>query len=116
MKQLIRYFVQGCLVLAPVGPTVYIVYWAFTSIDRLLDLGVPGLGFVITCGLITVAGFLTSNVLGRSVVEFAESFFRRLPVIKLLYTSIKDLLGAVMGQRASFNRPVVVTWSAVPEE
>ena len=108
MKQLLRYFVQGCLVLAPVGLTVYIVYWAFTSIDRLLDVGVPGLGFAITCGLITLAGFLTSNVLGRSIVELTESFFKRLPVIKLLFTSIKDLLGAVMGQRASFNRPVLV--------
>lgn len=115
MKQLVRYFVQGCLVLAPVGLTLYIVFWAFTSIDQLLDVGVPGLGFLITCGLITLAGFLTSNVLGRSVVDITESFFRRLPVIKLLYTSIKDLLGAVMGQRASFNRPVLVTLSAASD-
>lgn len=108
MKQLASYFVSGCLVVAPVGITLYLLVWALTTVDKLLDLGVPGLGFAFALGFITLVGFLTSNVLGRSVVELAESVFRRVPVVKLLYTSIKDLLGAVMGQRATFNQPVSV--------
>jgi uncharacterized membrane protein len=108
MKKLIRYFVRGCLVLAPLAATAYIIYVAFTSIDQVLGLDVPGLGFAITLGLITLVGFLTSSVIGSSVVEMAEGFMARLPLVKLLYSSLKDLIGAFMGQRASFDRPVTV--------
>jgi uncharacterized membrane protein len=100
--------VRGCLVLAPLGATIYIIYLGFTTIDQLLGLEVPGLGFAITLGLITLVGFLTSNVIGSSIVELAEGFMTRLPLVKLLYSSLKDLIGAFMGQRASFNQPVTV--------
>ena len=108
MKQAVRYFVRGCLVLAPVTITLYVLYFAFTTIDQMLGLDVPGLGFVLTIGLVTLVGFFTSNVVGRSVVDITERFFTRLPLVKLLYSSIKDLIGAFMGQRQSFNQPVAV--------
>jgi uncharacterized membrane protein len=106
MKKLIRYFVRGCLVLTPLVATAYIIYFGFTMIDQMLGLRVPGLGFVITLGLITVVGLLTSSVVGSGVVDMTEHFMRRLPLVKLLYSSIKDLIGAFMGQRATFNQPV----------
>ena len=106
MKRLIGYFVRGCLVLAPLAATVYIIYVGFTVVDQMLGIAVPGLGFVITLGLITLVGFLTSSVIGASVVEVTEHFMRRLPLVKLLYSSIKDLISAFMGQRATFNHPV----------
>src|SRR5690606_27600681 len=112
MKKLIRYFVRGCLVLAPLAATVYIIYIGFTLVDQLLGSGVPGLGFVITVALITLVGFLTSSVVGASVVDLTEQFMRRLPLVKLLYSSIKDLIGAFMGQRATFNHPVTFRISA----
>lgn len=106
MKKLVRYFVRGCLVLAPLAATLYIIYIGFTTIDQILGLRVPGLGFLITLGLITLVGFLTSSVVGTSVVDMTEHFMRRLPLVKLLYSSIKDLISAFMGQRATFNHPV----------
>jgi len=112
MKRLIGYFVRGCLVLAPLAATAYIIWLGFTIVDRLLGIDVPGLGFVITLGLITLVGFLTSSVIGSSVVEFTEHFMRRLPLVKLLYSSIKDLISAFMGQRATFNHPVTFQLSA----
>lgn len=111
MKKLIRYFVRGCLVLAPLVATVYIIYLGFTTIDQILGLEIPGLGFAITLGLITLVGFLTSSVIGSSVVDLTEGFMKRLPLVKLLYSSLKDLIGAFMGQRASFDQPVTVRLS-----
>jgi uncharacterized membrane protein len=106
MKKLFRYFVRGCLVLAPLAVTLFIIYQGFKTIDQWLGLRIPGLGFVITFALITLVGFLTSSVVGSSVVDITEKFMRRLPLVKLLYSSIKDLISAFMGQRATFNHPV----------
>lgn len=108
MKKLISYFVRGCLVLAPLAATIYIIFVGFTTIDQLLGLEVPGLGFVITLGLITLVGFFTSSVIGSSIVDLTEAFMTRLPLVKLLYSSLKDLISAFMGQRATFDQPVTV--------
>ena len=106
MKKLFRYFVRGCLVLAPLAATLFIIYQAFKIIDQWLGLRIPGLGFVITFALITLVGFLTSSVVGSGIVDMTEKFMRRLPLVKLLYSSFKDLISAFMGQRATFNHPV----------
>jgi uncharacterized membrane protein len=109
VKRLIGYFVRGCLVLVPLGLTVYILFAILSRIDQLLPIGIPGAGLLITLVLVTIVGALTSNVVGRSVVDSADRTLKRLPLIKLIYTSIKDLIDAFMGDKKSFNRPVAVT-------
>lgn len=108
-KTLLGYFWRGCLVLAPVGITVYIAWLVFTTIDRILPVGVPGVGFALTLVLITLVGFLTSNVIGKAVVRETEKWMARVPLVKLLYTSIRDLVGAFVGDKKKFDRPVAVT-------
>lgn len=108
-KRLIGYFVRGCLVLVPVGLTLYILFAILRTIDQLLPIGIPGVGLLLTLVLVTLVGVLTSNVVGRSVVEAAERVLKRLPLVKLIYSSIKDLIDAFMGDKKSFNRPVAVT-------
>jgi len=109
LKLLVRYFLRGCLVTAPLGLTVYIVWMVLSAIDRLLPLPIPGLGLVVTLTLITLIGVLTSNVVGRSVVELADGLLGRLPLVKLVYTSIKDLVSAFVGDKRRFDIPVAVT-------
>ena len=111
LKSLVRYFLRGCLVTAPLGLTVYIVWVVLSTIDRLLPLQVPGLGLVATLALITLVGVLTSNVVGRTVVEIADGLLGRLPLVKLVYTSIKDLVSAFVGDKKRFDVPVAVTVS-----
>jgi uncharacterized membrane protein len=111
-KALFRYFVRGCLVAAPLGLTIYIVYATLQAVDNLLPVPIPGLGLLITIVLLTLIGFLTSNVIGRSVVEIADRILQQVPLVKLVYTSIKDLVGAFVGEKKSFNRPVTVLLSA----
>jgi uncharacterized membrane protein len=108
MRTLLSYFWRGCLVLAPVGITVYIAWTVVTTIDSWLPVGIPGLGFVLTIVIITVVGFLTSNVIGKAVVNELERMLARVPLIKLLYSSIRDLINAFVGEKKRFNRPVAV--------
>lgn len=111
-KALFRYFVRGCLVAAPLGLTIYIVYATLQAVDGLLPIPIPGLGLLITVVLLTLVGFLTSNVIGRSVVDLADRLLQQVPLVKLIYTSIKDLVGAFVGDKKSFNRPVSVRLGA----
>jgi uncharacterized membrane protein len=109
MKKLVGYFLRGSLVVTPLAATLYILYFLFKTIDQVLPIGIPGLGFLLTLALVTLVGFLTSNVLGKTLFDSAEHFLTRLPFVKLVYTSVRDLIGAFVGDRKSFDRPVAVT-------
>ena len=63
--------------------------------------------------LLTIIGFLSSNLLTRPLMQLADQQFDRFPLIKLFHSSLKDLLGAFVGKKKRFNRPVLV--SAIPE-
>lgn len=113
VKRLVGYFVRGCLVLAPIGLTIYILFTILRTVDQWLPIGVPGGGLLITLVLVTAVGALASNVLGRTAFRATDRAFKRLPLVKLIYTSIKDLIDAFMGDKKSFTRPVSVTVSPV---
>jgi len=108
MSRLIRYFAQGCLVLVPVLATAYIIYFVVTAVDNLVGLSVPGLGLAVAVVLVTGVGFFVSNVIGRRLYAMFDGLMSRLPVAKLLYTSIRDLVQAFVGEERRFGRPVAV--------
>ena len=108
MKRISRYFLQGLLFLVPLVVTIYVIYWVFVKIDGVLNFPVPGIGFLATIVGITLVGFVASNFLTRNIVHLVDKIFARLPLVKLLYTSIKDLVNAFVGDKKGFNRPVQV--------
>jgi uncharacterized membrane protein len=108
MKRLSQYFLRGLLFLVPLVVTLYVIYWVFVKIDRILSLPVPGMGFVVTIVFITLVGFGASNFLTRNLVQLVDRVFARLPLVKMIYTAIKDLVNAFVGDKKSFNRPVQV--------
>jgi len=108
MKRLTRYFFNGLIFVAPVGITLYIIVMVFKAIDGLLPLPIPGLGFAITICLITLMGFLASNIITRSALRIVEQILEKIPFVKLIYTSIKDMISAFVGNRKSFDKPVMV--------
>ena len=108
IKRLARYFLRGCLVTAPLGITVYIVWVILSTIDRLVPIPIPGVGLLATVALITIIGLLTSNVVGKTVLDLTESLLQRLPLVKLVYSSIKDLVSAFVGDKRRFDEPVAV--------
>jgi uncharacterized membrane protein len=108
MRMLTRSFAQGLLVLAPVAITVGIVWWLVTTLDKWMGASVPGFGLVIAVAAITLIGYLTGNVVGRRLVALIESALQRVPIVKLLYNSLRDLFGAFVGNRRKFDQPVLV--------
>jgi len=108
MKRLSQYFLQGLLFLVPLFVTIYVIYWIFIRIDGVLDLPVPGLGFIITIAFTTFIGFVASNFLTRNILHLVDKIFARLPLVKMIYTAIKDLINAFVGDKKSFSRPVRV--------
>jgi uncharacterized membrane protein len=112
MRRLANYFFQGLIVTAPIFLTLYICWLVFTRIDRWLGFPVPGVGFLATLALITLVGFLASNLLTRSLLGVVESVMKRLPFVRLLYSSTRDLLSAFVGEHRRFDRPVLVSLAA----
>jgi uncharacterized membrane protein len=113
MKKLIDYFIKGLLVFVPITLTVFLLFWVFNSVDSIirnfLPKKIPGLGLLLTIILITVIGFLASNFLGRKIFELIEKVFRKLPLVKLLYSAVKDMIEAFAGEKRSFDKPVLAS-------
>ncbi len=109
MNELTRNFFEGLFLLVPVVVTVVVVLKVFEVIDGWLNIPIPGLGFLITLILITLAGRLASNVFFQGALGSFEKLLTRTPFIKLVYTSLKDLIEAFRGEKKRFDRPVMVT-------
>lgn len=109
MKRFIRYFFEGLLYVIPLAVTILVLYKVFEAVDGWLQLKIPGVGFLITIVGITLIGFLASNVLTKGLLALVDKLFERVPFIKLIYTSIKDLIGAFVGDKKSFDKPVLVS-------
>lgn len=109
MKRLFNYFLRGLVLLAPLAITLYVCYLVFITIDGWLGLPVPGIGFLVTLASITLFGFLASSLLTRSALAVLEAAMKRLPFVRLLYSSTKDLLNAFVGEKRRFDTPVLVT-------
>jgi len=111
MKRLTKYFFEGLLVLVPLVATVYVIYVVFNKIDHIFKFRVPGMGFLVTVLTIILVGFISSNFLMRSLVRLIDKIFTKLPFVKMIYSSVKDLIGAFVGDKKSFDKPVLVTLS-----
>jgi len=112
MTRLLVYFIRGLLITVPAVVTGWLVWQIFVSLDQLLGISVPGVGFVLTLALITVVGFLGSNLVTRGLVAAIEDAIERLPLVRLVYNATKDLIGAFVGEKKRFDQPVVVSMSA----
>jgi uncharacterized membrane protein len=112
MSRLFKYFLRGLVVVAPLALTVYVCALIFRTIDGWLGLSIPGVGFLITIVLITVVGFLASGLVTRGVLSALDEVFEKLPFVRLLYSSAKDMLNAFVGEKRRFDKPVLVSLSA----
>ena len=109
MNELARNFLEGLLILVPVVATIYVAFFVFETIDGWLNIPIPGVGFLVTIILITLTGRFASNVFVQKVLDGTERLLTRAPFVKLVYSSIKDLIAAFMGEKKRFDQPVIVT-------
>ncbi len=112
LGHLTRYFLRGLLVVVPLGLTIYVFFRVLDWVDGLRrlkplqEIDFPGLGLLITLVLITTVGALATNFLALQALKVLESWVGRVPLIKLVYTSIRDLTDAFVGDKKSFDQPV----------
>lgn len=106
MRRLANYFLRGLLITVPAGVTLYLCWVMIRWFDDLFGIKIPGVGIAVALAGITAIGALASNLVTRSVLASADQAFAKLPFVRLLYTSIKDLLSAFVGEKRRFNRPV----------
>lgn len=109
--RLINWFLSGLLLVVPLALTGYFMYWVFTQLDGIFGLDKPGLGILLLFIAITIIGFLSSQILAKQLWQLLENLLTRAPLIKLIYTSIKDLLEAFVGEKKRFRYPVKVKMS-----
>ena len=108
MTRLLNYFLRGLVVVVPLALTVYVCVEIFTTIDSWLGLPIRGVGFLLTLVLITLVGVLASGIVTRSLLSAVDRVFDRLPFVRLLYSSAKDMLNAFVGEKRRFDKPVLV--------
>jgi len=117
VKNAISHFVQGILVLAPIAITVYILYKVFdffhstfhflgVIVHPLLDPFIILFSIVI---LIYLVGRISSSLLFTPAYHRLEKDIEKVPLIRIVYSSVKDLMSAFVGSKRRFNRPVLVT-------
>ncbi|MBL7845943.1 MAG: DUF502 domain-containing protein [Cyclobacteriaceae bacterium] len=107
--KIVRYFFNGTLFIVPLVATIYVIIVGFRWLDSRLNLPYPGVGFIIILTAITLFGYFTTNFAFQTFSNWFDSLMSRIPMVKLIYGSVKDLLAAFVGDKRKFNQPVLVT-------
>jgi uncharacterized membrane protein len=112
-RKLFAYLINGLVLALPVYITGYVLYTIFTSLDRVLPIEhkYPGLGIVILLISLIILGFLGAKIINEQIRNRFSKFLDRIPFIKTIYKSITDMLGAFVGNKKRFNKPVLVRLS-----
>ena len=116
------YLLAGVLVTAPLGVTVLLAWWIITFIDEritplipaqynpesYLPFSLPGLGLVVLVIFLTLIGALTAGFLGRWVIHTGERVLNRMPVIRSIYSAVKQIFETVLAQQSNAFREAVL--------
>jgi uncharacterized membrane protein len=119
-----RYLITGLLIWVPLGITFWVLHTLVTTMDQTLlllpaswrprewlGIDVPGLGVILTVLVVLLTGVLAANVLGQRLVRLSEAALGRIPVVKSIYNSVKqvsDTLFSSSGQ--AFRKALLVQW------
>ena len=121
MKKIAKYFFQGLLYVVPVAVTLYALIFSFIWIDGLLrdleifqhepysEFNFPGLGLLVILLFITFIGFIGQRLITTPISNAFDQMLKKAPLIKVIYTSVKDLLSAFVGKERKFEKPVLIT-------
>lgn len=119
---LLRYMVKGMLVVIPLGAAIFLIGWTVAKIDTSLNMSdaiwvdpttgqpmyIPGLGILTVLLIILLAGIVVTNFITEPIRNWFIRWLNRLPLFNFLYSSIKDLTEAFVGDEKKFNEPVIV--------
>jgi len=124
-KRLFQYFLQGLLVLGPLAITVWAITAAFNFIDGILPniihsilpgimedengnlRRMPGLGFLVVILLVIIVGYISSSFIFSKIEQAFDKLLHKTPVIKFIYTTLKDFFEAFAGDKKKFTKNVL---------
>ena len=104
MRNLINNFLRGLLLVVPMAAAIYVVWYLYNFLDSLIPVAknIPGLSFILVVLLITIAGSYAKRY-NTGLVNWFENFIKDVPLLNLIYSSIKDLMTSFMGEKKKFN-------------
>jgi uncharacterized membrane protein len=122
IARLRNYFLAGVLVVAPITITVWLALQIVEFFDstvrgiipaaynpeQYLPFGIPGLGLVMFVIGLTIIGALTAGLIGRSFMRLAESMLNRMPIVRTIYSSLKQIFETVLQNQSKAFRQVVL--------
>jgi uncharacterized membrane protein len=132
-SRLRNYFLTGLVLVGPIYITVNLTWWLINWVDDLmrpfipvsvrtetyLPFHVPGVGLIVALSSLTLLGFLTANLVGRTLVEFGEDLLNRMPIVRPIYKTIKQIFETLFSNSGSSFRTVALVefpagmWSLV---
>jgi uncharacterized membrane protein len=120
-SRLIKYFLQGLLIIAPFAITAYVIYGLFTNIDSWLPLNTYkdeqgnvhvrnyGLGLILILVAVILIGYFGSFLLKSKIFNVFDNWLEKTPGVKLLYGTTKDFFSAFAGNKKKFTKPVLAS-------
>jgi uncharacterized membrane protein len=119
-SRLRTYFLTGVVVAMPIAITIYISWWMISLVDgwvkplipavylpeSYLPFTIPGFGLVVAFIMLTLLGFLTANLVGRSILKWGEGLLDRTPVVRGLYKGVKQIFETIFSQSGESFRKV----------
>ena len=113
---ILRYFLQGIIIISPIAVTVWAAYSIFDIIDTRIPYVPRGVGFLIIISSLILIGWLGSTFfIWKFLINFFDSVLERTPFLKFIYSSVKDVVESFMGDKKKFTKPVLVKIRINPE-
>lgn len=121
-RALLNYLIKGLLIVLPIAISIFVVVWAVTTVDSWLNLNnilgvdphtgasrnIPGLGLAMVLSIILLAGVFVTYFVTEPMYNWFQRLLDKVPLLKFIYSSIKDLTEAFVGDEKKFNHPVLV--------
>ena len=124
MAALRKWLFTGLLVIVPGMITLWVLQWIVGLLDqtllilpeawhpdRLLGIHIPGFGIVLTLGILLLVGAAASNFAGRKLVQWGDALISRIPVVRSIYSSVKQVSDTLFSESGNaFRKAVLIQW------
>ncbi len=116
-----RYLIAGLLVWVPLGITIWVLHWLLTSLDQILivlpeslqprtlfGFDIPGLGLVVAVAILFITGVIAANFAGQRLIRAWESVLGRIPFVKSIYSSVKQVSDTLLSSKGNAFRKALL--------
>ncbi len=131
MKSVRKWLLAGLLVIVPIGITIWVLEWIVSSLDKTLlilpaswhpdkilqglfpgfDVHIPGFGVILAFAILLLVGAIASNFFGKKLVGWWDALLNRIPVVRSIYSSVKQVSDTLFSDSGNaFRKAVLIQW------